>query len=162
MQIRENTLILDNVTTTLVDIATGKTRSFRAHNIPCNGQFSALSQWVSGLVGNIGYNNLPPPSQIEYGNGTGTPAVTDTGPFSLINGSLTDLSYAQANTPQLGTTTLVFQTAAGIITGQITEAFLRDTSSRPWGHLMYGAPFTPGATENITTTWEITYSAPSA
>lgn len=157
--IRENTHIVENVTTTLTDAITGATRSFTTHNIPCNGQFSALAQWVSGLVANIGYNNVPPPSQIEYGSGTGTPQSSDTGPFTPISGSLTNLSYAQANTPQAGTTTLVFQTAAGVVTTQITEAFLRDSSGRAWGHLLYGAPFTPSSTETITTQWELTYSA---
>lgn len=159
MIIRENTLIVDNVTSVLRDIITGRERRFRAHNIPCNGQFSALSKWVSGLVSNIGYNNVPIPSQIEYGNGSGTPTVTDAGCFSLISGSLTDLSYAQANTPQLGTTTLVFQTAAGVITTEITEAFLRDTGNGAWGHLMYSAAFEPSSTETITTQWELTYSS---
>jgi len=159
MRIRENVLIVENVRTVLTDEVTGRTREFKGHNIPCNGQFSVLSQWVSGLVANIGYNDVPPPTEIEYGSGTGTPAVTDIGPFTPISGSLTSLSYALANTPQAGTTTLVFQTAAGVVTTQITEAFLRDSSGRAWGHLMYGAPFTPGSTETITTVWEETYSA---
>lgn len=158
MDIRENVRILNNVRTILTDSITGKTRIIEGHNIPCNGQFSALSQWVAGTASNLGYNNVPPPSQIEYGSGSGTPAVTDTGPFTPISGSLTNLSYAQANTPQEGTTTLVFQTAAGVVTGQITEAFLRDSSDRAWGHLMFGAAFTPSSTETITTIWEETYS----
>jgi len=106
---------------------------------------------------NTGYQAVSPPTQIEYGSGTGTPAITDTGPFTLIAGSLTNLSYAQANSPQNGTTTLVFQTAAGVITTQITEAYLRDTSGNGYAHSLFGAPFTPSASETITTKWELTF-----
>lgn len=143
----------------LTDIHTGKSRSFETKNIACNGQLSAISQWVAGVASNIGYNAVSPPTQIEYGNGSGTPAITDTGCFSLISGSLTNLSYAQANTPQLGTTTLVFQTAAGVINTQITEAFLRDTGNNPWAHTLFGSPFTPSSSETITTEWQLTYTA---
>lgn len=156
--IRENVLILDNVETILTDIHTGKTRTFKCHNIPLNYQFQALAQWIAG-VNNTGQNAVLPPTQIEYGSGTGTPAVTDTGPFTPISGSLTNLSYATANSPQNGTTTLVFQTPAGVITGTVTEAFLRDTSGNGWAHSMYGASFTPTSTETVTTKWELTYSS---
>lgn len=156
--VRENTLILDNVTCVLTDIHTGEKRTFSTHNTPLNHHFSAIASWVSGLYSNIGYNNVPPPSQIQYGNGSGTPSVSDSGCFSAISGSLTNLSYAQVNTPQNGTTTLVFQTEAGVITGEVTEAFLRDTSGNGFAHAMFGTPFTPSPTENITTQWELTYS----
>ena len=159
MEILSNTHIKDNVTVTLTDTITGKQRTFTAHNIALDYHFVALSKWVSGLYANVGYNNVPPPSQIEYGSGSGTPASTDTGNFTNISGSLTNLSYAQDNTPQNGTTTLVFQTAAGVVTGQITEAFLRDTSGNGFCHTLFGAPFTPSSTETITTKWELTYSA---
>lgn len=157
-EVRENVHIIDNVTVTLTDIHTGDTRVFSTHNIPLNYQFSAISQWIAG-VNNTGYNAVVPPSQIEYGSGSGTPSVTDTGPFTAITGSLTNLNYVQANTPQNGTTTFVFQTAAGVVTGTITEAFVRDTSGNGWGHAMFSAPFTPASTETITTKYESTYSA---
>lgn len=157
--IRENTHVIDNVRTVLTDIITGKTRVYMTHNVPLEHHFSALSQWISGLVANIGYNNVPPPSQVEYGNGSGTPSSSDTGCFSTISGSLTNLSYAQANTPQNGTTTFVFQTPAGVVTSDVTEAFIRDTSGNGFAHTIYGASFTPSPTETITTTWEFTYGA---
>lgn len=156
--VRENVHIIDNVTVTLTDIHTGKKRTFSAHNIPLNYQFETISKWMAG-VNNTGQNAVLPPTQIEYDSGTGTPAVTDTGPFTLISGSLTNLSYANANTPQNGTTTLVFQTAAGVITTTITGAYLRDTSGNGFAHTMFGSSFTPSATETITTKWELTYSA---
>ncbi len=143
----------------LTDVRTGNTRTFQTSNIACNGQLSAISQWVAGTAINLGYNAVLPPSQIEYGDGSGTPTVTDTGCFSLISGSLTNLSYAQANTPNIGATTLVFQTPAGEITTQITEAFLRDTSNNPWAHTMFSAAFTPSGSETITTEWQLTYAA---
>lgn len=158
MRTRENVHVIDNVTVTLTDIYTGKTRTFAAHNIALNYQFEALSQWIAG-VNNTGQNAVLAPTQIEYGSGAGTPAVTDTGPFTPISGSLTNLSYANANNPQNGTTTLVFQTPAGVITSTITEAFLRDTSANGWAHTMFGSSFTPSSTETITTKWELTYSA---
>lgn len=154
---RENVHVIDNVKVILTDIKTGKKREFKAHNIPLNYQFETLSKWISG-VNNKGQNAVSPPTQIQYGSGSGTPAVTDQGPFTLINGSLTDLSYATPNSPANGTTTLVFQTAAGVITSQITEAFLRDTSGNGWAHTMFGTPFTPSSTETITTQWEQTFS----
>ncbi|WP_304459094.1 hypothetical protein [Alicyclobacillus sendaiensis] len=154
---RETVKIKDNVTVTLTDVVTGKTRTFSAHNVALNWHFEVLSMWIAG-VNNTGYNAVPPPSQIQYGNGTGTPSPTDTGCFSPIPNSITNLSYAQPNTPQNGTTTLVFQTPPGVITTTITEAFLRDTSGRGFAHTMFGAPFTPTSNEMITTKWEITYS----
>jgi len=155
--IRENVHVLDNVNVMLTDIHTGAQRSFSAHNIPLNYQFQALSRWIAG-VNNTGQNAVLPPSQIVYGSGSGTPEVIDPGPFTAIAGSATKLSYATANSPSNGTTTLVFQTPAGVVTTQVTEAFLEDANSNGWAHLMFGAPFTPSSTETITTQWELTYS----
>lgn len=154
---RENVKVIDNVKVTLTDTKTGKERTFTAHNIPLNYQFQALAKWIAG-INNSGQNAVLPPTQIMYGSGTGTPVVSDTGPFTPIPGSLTNLSYAQANTPANGTTTLVFQTPAGIVTTQITEAFLRDVNGNGFGHLNFGSPFTPSPTETITTQWEQTFS----
>ncbi len=155
-KVKDKIKAVGRVTTTLTNVLTGETRVKKSHNIPLNYQFSALSRWMAG-ENNEGYNAIPPPSQIEYGSGSGTPAVTDTGPFTPISGSLTNLSYVQANTPASGTTTFTFQTPAGVITTQVTEAFLRDTSGNGFAHTMYGAPFTPSSSENVTTQWQITY-----
>jgi hypothetical protein len=68
------------------------------------------------------------------------------------------MSYVQPNSPATGTTTFVFQIAAGVVTTQITEAAMQDTNNNKWAHTMFPFPFTPSATENITISWELTYS----
>ena len=156
--LRENVLIIDNITTVLTDMHTGKTRTFATHNIPLNYQFIALAKWVCG-INNTGHNAVLPPTQIIYDSGSGTPAVTDTGPFTPIAGSQTKLSYATPNSPQNGTASLVFQTPAGVITTQVTGAYVEDVNSNGWGHAMYNTPFTPSSTETVTTTYEMTYNS---
>ena len=155
---RETVKIKDNVTVALTDVVTGVTRTFSSHNTALDWHFQVLSMWLAG-VNNTGYNAVPAPSQIQYDSGSGTPSVSDTGCFSPIPNSITNLSYAQANTPQNGTTTLIFQTPPGVITTTVTGALLRDTSGRAFAHTMFGAPFTPTSNEMITTKWEITYSS---
>ncbi len=149
--------MIDNVRTILTDTKTGKIRSFSSHNISLTYLFSAFSQWMTGK-NNTGYQALSPPTQIEYGSGTGTPAETDTGLFTPITGSLANLSYATANYSVTGTSLFVFNTPAGVITTEVTEALLRDISGHAWLHTMFGVPFTPSLTEIITTLWEHTVS----
>ena len=143
------------MTVTLTDIHTGAERSFSSHNIGLTYLFSAFSQWYAGK-NNTGYQALSSPTQIEYGSGTGIPAETDTGLFTPITGSLTNISYATANYSATGTTLFVFNTPAGVVTTQVTEAILRDKSGNPWLHSMFEVPFTPSSTEIITMQWEST------
>lgn len=156
--VREGTIVLDNVIVTLEDIYTGEKTILGGHNIALDHEFSAISQWMAG-VNNTGYQPVPPPSQIILGSGTGTPSSGDTGPFSPIPASLTNLSYVNANTPSNGTTTFVFQIAAGVVTGEVTEAWLQDTVGNGFSHIMFPSPFTPSASQAITVQWEKTYAA---
>lgn len=149
--------IKGDVFVTLHDENTGQERYFESHNIALNYHLSALSKWLSG-VNNTGYQAVSPPSVIIYGSGTGTPQPTDTGCFSPIKNSTTNLNLALPNNPQLGSTTLIFQTPANIITQTVTEAYLMDTLGNGWAHTMFQTPFTPLPGESITLTWIITYS----
>lgn len=150
-------IIKDNVFVTLTDIYTGKKRYFQTHNIALNYMLSTLSQWLSG-VNNTGYNALIPPSRVIYGTGSGTPSPTDTGCFSPLTNSTTNLNLVLPNTPQLGSTSFVFQTPAGVITQTVTEAFLMDTNGNGWAHSMFQQPFTPLPGETVTLTWVISFS----
>lgn len=155
-RIYDGVRVIDNVAVRLVDIHTGVERLFSSHNISLNGEFSALSQWMAG-VNNTGNNPVAPPTQIQLGSGSGTPAVTDTACFTPIAGTLTTMVAAQANTPSAGTTTFTFQIAAGVVTTEVTEAFLRNTSGLGFAHTMFGTAFTPTSTETINIQWTKSY-----
>ncbi|MCL6442476.1 MAG: hypothetical protein K6T83_03255 [Alicyclobacillus sp.] len=155
--ILEGVTVLDNVTVILTDTVTGKTRSFSSHNTPLEHAFSVFSQWSAG-VNNTGQNAVPGPTMIALGSGTGTPQTSDKSLFAPIPGATASLSYAQANTPSNGTTTYVFQIAAGVVTTEVTEAFLQDVNSIGFAHTMFGTPFTPTSTETITIQWQLTFS----
>lgn len=157
-RVRENTKVRDNVHVVLTDIVTGKTQRITAHNIPLNHSFAVFASWYAG-VNNTGQNAILPPSQIELDAGSGTVASTDTGPFVPIPNTLTSISYVQANSPVSGTTTLVFQIAAGTVTTEVTGAFLRDISGNGFAHTLFATPFTPSSTQNITIVWENTFSS---
>ena len=157
-EIQEGIKIVENVRITLTDVVTGATRSFLSHNIALNYSFSAFSQWIAG-ANNQGQNAVFAPSVVALGSGTGTPAVTDTGLFAAISGATASLSYVQANSPAAGTTTFVFQIAAGIVAVQVTEALMSDRNGSPWFHTMFSAAFTPAGTESITIQWQTTFAA---
>ncbi len=158
LTVRENAKVRDNVKVILTDIHTGERQIVTSHNIANNHAFSAFASWIGG-VNNTGYNPVSPPTQIQLGSGTGTPAISDTGLFATITGTLTTLSYVQTNAPTSGTTTFVFQIAAGVVTTQVTEAILRDTSGNIFAHTMFSTPFTPSSSQNVTIQWEYSFSA---
>ena len=146
-------MVRDNVFVYLTDIHTGEVTEIESsHNIALTYMLTILPRWLAG-VNNTGYNATEPPTQIELGSGAGTPQVTDTGLFTPIPAYLTSLSYVQMDTPSAGSITLVFQIPAGVVSGQVTEALLRDTSANPWSHTMFPAPFTPVSTQTITVKW---------
>ncbi len=157
-EIQEGMRIADNVLITLTDAVTGATRSFSSHNIALNYAFSAFAQWIAG-VNNQGQNAVFAPSVVALGSGTGTPAVTDTGLFAAIAGATASLSYVQPNSPAAGTTTFVFQIAAGVVTVQVTEALMSDRNGSPWFHTNFPTPFTPAGTESVTIQWQTTFAA---
>lgn len=153
---REGVHIIDNVTVYLRE-PTGEERSFSCHNIALNYGIGVFSRWIAG-VNNTGQNAVLPPTKIALGSGSGTPAPTDTGLFTAISGAVASLAYATPNSPSNGTTTFVFQIGAGIVTVQVTEAFLSDITNGGFAHTMFGTPFTPSSTETITIQWEFTFA----
>lgn len=158
-RIREGVSVIDNVYVTLTDILTGEeTVVAQSHNTALNYALQSIARWIGG-ANNSGYQAVVPPTQIELGDGSGTPSPSDAGLFSPISGTIATYSYVQLDTPSAGTTTFVFQIAAGIVTGQVTESLMRDIDGNGWYHTMFPAPFTPSNTQNITVTWETTLSA---
>ena len=121
-------------------------------NIETNYLGNSVAAWLAGR-NNTGYNPLSPPTMIELGTGTGTPAVTDTALFTpaastLIQCSLVNVSAASTTqfiAQYFGTTNNA---------GTYTEAGIFDTAGNLWAHTLISISISNGNTTTVT--WLLT------
>lgn len=124
-----------------------------------NNALSALTQYAIGTPNVAGYSNqVPYPTQMQLGTGTGTPSAIDAGLFTATSGTLIAITnwsvyqtyYAQYTGYWSSTTPA----------GNYTEAVLLDKNNVCWAHVLLqtsaNQPYIPiQAGQTLTIIWKL-------
>ena len=120
----------------------------------CNGGASALAQWLCG-VPNRGQAAvaIPYPAYMELGNGTGTPAATDTDLFNPNVATNIHVTQSQpsATNPLIAEWVGVWGPSYGPYNA--TEAGLLNTNGTLWSHLLATIDLTTTSSTAVTWQW---------
>ena len=129
----ESTGFIGIVRTATIDAETLKVVQAREYRNKINNYLlQTIIKWLTGTA-NSGSGALLPPTQIQLGNGTGTPTAADTGLWAPITGTLKTCDFIQPYQTYYGQYSLTYQTSDP--SGNYTEVGLLDTSGKLWAHV---------------------------
>lgn len=119
-------------------------------NIQTNFSRNAHAQWINGTS----TQTLPPPSKIQLGNGSGTPAVTDTTLWAPVSGTLYQCDTIQTVQTYYAQYVKTYQ--ASDPAGQFTEVGLLDAAGNMWGHVAINQY--KSSQQLLTIQWQVYYT----